>query len=282
MRDELCRLLEIGPKSYYVWKNKIHSKLISFLEMYLSEQDIKEFLEHGSIEKFEFANLQDYGNRVAEFVRLLDKLRDFLYQDYINVTHTSYLEKKDDITDIEELDRSLDLYMHVSDNITEITQVENEGLSYLALVFATDPLKSSENSEDFNVDNLSKAILHSYDYFKRLQTKNQKSVNWINSILLGDFLDTFRKEYPKYADYNQMLFRMAKNDFLSFVKLCSKHQPKYLSVAVRFCIQFNLYKYTKKSDTEELYNQIIDAIGGITQDSFDFEKFKNEIKKIQQ
>lgn len=280
MRDELCQLLEIGPKSYYVWKNKIHSKLISFLEKYLSEQDIKEFLEHGSIEKFEFAKLQDYGNRVAEFVKLLDKLQDFLYQDYINATHTSYLEKKNDISDIEALDRSLDLHLHIADNVTEITQAENEGLSYLALVFATDPLKSSEDGGDFDVDNLSKIILYSYDKFKRLQTKNQKSVNWINSILLGDFLDIFRKEYPKYADYNQMLFGMAKNDFLSFVKLCAQHQPKYLNVAIRFCIQFNLYKYTKKSDAEESYNQIIDAIGGITQDSFDFEKFKNEIKKI--
>lgn len=274
-------LLGCTLASYYNW-DKQKRPIISLLEKYFTKEDLEELLEYGTIEKLEFANIQDYGNRVAEFVKLLEKLQDFLYQDYINVTHTSYLEKQDDITDIEELDRSLDLYMHVSDNITEITQAENEGLSYLALVFATDPLKSSENSEDFTVDNLSKVILHSYDHFKRLQAENQKSVNWINSILLGDFLDTFRKEYPKYADYNQMLFRMAKNDFLSFVKLCSKYQPEYLNVAVRFCIQFNLYKYTKKSDTEELYNQIIDAIGGITQDSFDFEKFKNEIKKIQQ
>lgn len=278
-KQVMATLFDTAEGTYYKWK-KEKRPIISLLEKYFTKEDLEEFIEYGMVEKLEFANLQDYGNRVAEFVKLLYKLQDFLYQDYINATHVSYLEKKNDIPNIEALDRSLDLHMHVSDNITEITQVENEGLSYLALVFATDPLKSSENSEDFTVDNLSKAILHSYDYFQRLQTKNQKSVNWINSILLGDFLDAFRKEYPKYADYNQMLFRMAKNDFLSFVKLCSKYQPEYLNAAVRFCIQFNLYKHTKKSDTEKLYNQIIDAIGDITQDSFDFEKFKNEIKKI--
>lgn len=279
MKEEICELLAIADSTIYKFR-KEKRPIITFLEKYFTKEDLEEFLEYGTVEKLEFTNIQDYGSRVAEFVKLLEKLQDFLYQDYINATHVSYLEKKNDISDIEALDRSLDLHIHVADNIIEITQTKNEGLLYLALVFATDPLKSSENSEDFNVDNLSKAILHNYDKFKRLQTESQKSVNWINSILLGDFLDTFRKEFPKYADYNQMLFRMAKNDFLSFVKLCLKHQPKYLNVAIRFCIQFNLYKYTKKSDTEELYNQIIDAIGGITQDSFDFEKFKNEIAQI--
>lgn len=278
-KEVMATLFDFNATTYYSWK-KQERPIIRLIERYFTKEDIEEFLEFGTVEKLEFANLQDYGNRVAEFVKLLDKLQDFLYQDYVDATHASYLEKKNDISDIEALDRSLDLHMHVVDNRIEITQVENEGLSYLALVFATDLLKGSENSEDFNVDNLSKAILYSYDKFRQLQIENQKSASWINSTLLGDFLDTFRKEFPKYADYNQILFRMAKNDFLSFVKLCLKHQPKYLNVAIRFCIQFNLYKYTKKNNTEELYNQIIDAIGGVTQDSFDFEKFKNEIQKI--
>ncbi len=168
-REEIfTQLFQFSVPTFYNWQRE-KRPIMELLDKYFTKEDLEEFLEYGTVEKLEFTNLQDYGNRVAEFVKILDKLRDFLYQDYINVTHTSYLEKKDEITDIEELDRSLDLYMHVSDNITEITQAENEGLSYLALVFATDPLKSSENSEDFTVDNLSKAILHSYDHLKGLQ-----------------------------------------------------------------------------------------------------------------
>lgn len=140
-REEIfTQLFQFSVPTFYNWQRE-KRPIMELLDKYFTKEDLEEFLEYGTVEKLEFTNLQDYGNRVAEFVKILDKLRDFLYQDYINVTHTSFLEKKDDISDIEELDRSLDLYMHVSDNITEITQVENEGLSYLALVFATDPLK---------------------------------------------------------------------------------------------------------------------------------------------
>ena len=293
MKEEICELLAIADSTIYKFR-KEKRPIITFLEKYFTKEDLEEFLEYGTVEKLEFANIQNYGNRVAEFVKLLYKLQDFLYQDYINVTHTSYLEKKDDITDIETLDRSLDLHTYIEDNIKKITKVENEGLSYLALVFATDPLKSSENSEDFAVDNLSKLILHKYDEFKSLQSND----SWIDSVLLGNFLDAFRKEYPKYSDYNQILFRMAQNDFIPFVKLCAKYNPRHIKTAMWFCVKFNIYKYQSKADVEEIFERIpkgeftLRKNGKFTSLSspfeelpeadfeFDFEKFKNEIQKI--
>lgn len=275
----MSKVFEMTPQGVGKWK-KEKRPIISLLEKYFTQTDLEEFLEYGTVEKLEFANLQDYGNRVAEFVKLLDQLRDFLYQDYINVTHTSYLKKNGNISEIEELDRSLDLHMHILENVDEIKKIENEGLLYLAIVFANNPLKKSNSCEDFTVDNLSKLILYNYDEFQRQQTNHQKSHHWIDSVLLGNFLDTFRKEYPQYPDYNQILFRMAKNDFLSLVKLCMKYQPNYLHVAIRFCVQFNLYKYMDLIDIDESFNQITDRVGGITSDSFDFEKFKNEIAQI--
>lgn len=280
LTQSLAELLEISEKSVYRWKTKDHIKLMSLLDKYFTKEDIEEWIEYGTIEKLEFANSQDYGSRVAEFVKLLNKLQNFLYHDYINVTHTNYLENKNDTSDIEALDRSLDLHMHIVENADKIAKVENEGLLYLAIVFANYPLKNSTNSEDFTVDNLSKLILYNYDEFKKLQNKQQGVDNWINSILLGNFLDTFRKEYPQYPDYSQILFRMAKNDFLSLVKLCLKYQPNYLHIATRFCIQFNLYKYMDLVDSDALYYQIINKVSGTKDNSFDYEKFKKEIKNI--
>ena len=293
-KDIIEELFGFSAPTWYRWK-KENRKIVDLVEKYLSESDLEEFLEYGTVEKLEFANLQDYGNRVAEFVKLLDKLQGFLYQDYINATHANYLEKKNDISDIEALDRSLDLHTYIEDNIKRITKVENEGLSYLALVFATDPLKSSENSEDFAVDNLSKLILHKYDEFKSLQSND----SWIDSVLLGNFLDAFRKEYPKYSDYNQILFRMAQNDFIPFVKLCAKYNPRYIKTAMWFCIKFNIYKYQSNADIEEIFERIPKGEFTLRKNGkftslpspfeelpeadfeFDFEKFKNEIHTIQ-
>ena len=259
-KDIIEDLFGFSAPTWYRWK-KENRKIVDLIERYLSEQDLEEFIAYGTIEKLEFANLQDYGNRVAKFGILLTKLKDFLYVDYIN--RSGYFLGEDDIESLYE-------------NREELTKIENEGLSYLALTFAK---IKNENSEDFTVDNLSKLILYSYDAFQE-EIKKKNSINWLNSILLGKFLDIFRKEYPAYSDYNHILCNMYKNDFISFVKLCSKHQPDYLDIAIRFCIQFNQYKYMQKSNTDELYNHIINVSGSVTYNSFNYEKFKSEIQKI--
>ena len=53
MRDTISMVCEITPKNYYNWKNKSHKILISLLEKYFTKEDLKEFLETGSIKKFD-------------------------------------------------------------------------------------------------------------------------------------------------------------------------------------------------------------------------------------
>lgn len=53
MRKTISELCNIGEKSYYVWKNKSHTKLIALLEKYFSEEELQEFIETGKIEKLE-------------------------------------------------------------------------------------------------------------------------------------------------------------------------------------------------------------------------------------
>ena len=51
MKDAICKLLGISTASYYRWKEE--RPIISFLEKYLTEDEIFEFLETGKISKCE-------------------------------------------------------------------------------------------------------------------------------------------------------------------------------------------------------------------------------------
>lgn len=290
-KQVMAGLFSTAEGTYYKWK-KEKRPIITLLEKYFTKEDLEEFLEYGTIEKLEFANSQDYGYRVAEFVKLLKKLQDFLYQDFIHNTIPRSPSGKD-ISEVERLDHEVDFFVDTLDYIEEIEKVENEGLSYLALAFANIPSQNSE--EDFTSDNLSKFILYCYDKFQKSEIQNKDSMKWVNSVLLGNFLDTFKKEYPKYPEFNHMLFKMYKNDFISFVKLCFKYQPKNVNTAIWFCIKFNLYKYDSDIEINDIYEQVAAVfpsnwkepikIETLLEDQvikFDFEKFKTEIQKIQQ
>ena len=56
MRKVISELCGVNERSYYIWKNKTHPKLINLLELYFSEEDITEFLNSGQISKMETLN----------------------------------------------------------------------------------------------------------------------------------------------------------------------------------------------------------------------------------
>ena len=56
MRKIMAEFLEIGEKSYYVWKNKSHKRLVNFIEKYFNEEDLREFINTGKISKLEKNN----------------------------------------------------------------------------------------------------------------------------------------------------------------------------------------------------------------------------------
>jgi len=68
MRNAVCELLEIGVKSYYVWKNKTHPTIVAFLEKYFKEEEIKELIETGEIKKLEIIK-DKTADELAELVK---------------------------------------------------------------------------------------------------------------------------------------------------------------------------------------------------------------------
>jgi hypothetical protein len=56
MRKAISTLCGINERSYYVWKNKTHTKLINLLELYFTKEDIHEFIETNQISKMETLN----------------------------------------------------------------------------------------------------------------------------------------------------------------------------------------------------------------------------------
>lgn len=91
MRDEICKLCEIGQKSYYVWKNKNHIKLIKLLEKYFTKEDLVEFLQTGKIQKFEklefsqnlLSHYRDsYFSYIHSKMRHINSLHDYILRYY--------------------------------------------------------------------------------------------------------------------------------------------------------------------------------------------------------
>ena len=56
MRKAISTLCGINERSYYVWKNKTHTKLINLLELYFTKEDLYEFLQTNQISKMETLN----------------------------------------------------------------------------------------------------------------------------------------------------------------------------------------------------------------------------------
>jgi len=76
MRDVICKICDIGEKSFYVWRNKSHKKLINLLTLYFTKKDLEEFLATGRIEKFDIINQNNFINQ-----KILHK---FFFEEYTN------------------------------------------------------------------------------------------------------------------------------------------------------------------------------------------------------
>lgn len=76
----MSEFLDIGEKSYYVWKNTSHIKLMAFLEKYVNKEDIKEYINTGEIIKFRL--IEDFTNQQYKYNEvILDVFRTFHIND---------------------------------------------------------------------------------------------------------------------------------------------------------------------------------------------------------
>ena len=282
-----------SANTYYNWK-KEKRPIISLLEKYFTQADLEEFLEYATVEKFDFANIQNYSVQAAEFVNVLKSVKKFVefysrkeyrelceeygynepdvflgYDSYDNDEPTN----NNDLAPNENLD---DLYERLYSDVIK----DNEGLTYLALVFSEGKF---ESSEDFTVDNLSQEIMNCYDIFVLKQgLENRK----IKSSSLGTFLESLRKEYPKYPNYKEVLLSLYETNFVSLVRQCLRFHPQYADIALWFCIQFNLYKYNSPLNINEVYRQVVDVVSydpelGSSRFTIDIKKLQKLLKEIQ-
>ena len=290
-------LLGCTLASYYNW-DKQKRPIISLLEKYFTQTDLEEFLEYGTIEKLEFANIQNYSVQAAEFVNVLNAVKKFvefysrkeyreLCEEYGYNEPDEFVgyESEYDIENEYENEFTEDDYFELSkDSLYEMLYSniikDNEGLVYLALVFSEGKF---ESSEDFTVDNLSQEIMNCYDIFVLKQgLENRK----IKSSSLGTFLESFQKEYPKYPNYKEVLFSLYETSFVSLVRQCLRFHPQYADIALWFCIQFNLYKYNSPLNISEAYRQVVDVVSydpelGSSRFTIDIKKLQKLLKEIQ-
>lgn len=293
MVSQIVKLCMFSRNSYYVWKRE-ERPIISLLEKYFTKEDLQEFLEYGTIEKLQFANIQNYSVQAAEFVNVLNAVKKFVefysQEEYRELCEEYGYNEPDvflgydshdndeptnnnDLAPNENLD---DLYERLYRDVIK----DNEGLTYLALVFSEGKF---ESSEDFTVDNLSQEIMNCYDIFVlKHGLENRK----IKSSSLGTFLESFRKQYPKYPNYKEVLLSLYETNFVSLVRQCLRFHPQYADIALWFCIQFNLYKYDSPLNINEVYRQVVDVVSydpelGSSRFTIDIKKLQKLLKEIQ-
>ena len=76
MRKIMAEFLEIGEKSYYVWKNKSHKQLINFIEKYFTEEDLREFLETGEIGFLEERKVNENGGVISKIYLEMEQMKN--------------------------------------------------------------------------------------------------------------------------------------------------------------------------------------------------------------
>lgn len=269
MLKTIAKLFDIHQNTVTNWK-KEEKKGLALILKYFTKEDLQEFLEYGTIEKLEFVNIQNYSLQAAEFSNVLNAVKKFvelysqeeyqkLYEEYGQNEpdeFLAYVSSRDDET----LDENNN-YLISNETVDGLFErlysyiiKDNEGLIYLALVFSEGKF---ESSEDFTVDNLSQQIMNCYDMFVLKQGFGNRK---IKSSSLGVLLKTFRKEYPKYPHYKEVLFNLYETNFVSLVKQCLRFHPQYADIVLWFCIQFNLYKYNSSLNVKDVYRQVTNVV----------------------
>ena len=295
MLKTIAKLFDIHQNTVTNWK-KEEKKGLTLILKYFTKDDLQEFIEYGTIEKFDFAfaNIQNYSVQAAEFVNVLNAVKKFVefysQEEYRELCEEYGYNEPDvflgydshdndeptnnnDLAPNENLD---DLYERLYRDVIK----DNEGLTYLALVFSEGKF---ESSEDFTVDNLSQKIMNCYDIFVlKHGLENRK----IKSSSLGTFLESFRKKYPKYPNYKEVLLSLYETNFVSLVRQCLRFHPQYADIALWFCIQFNLYKYNSPLNINEAYRQVVDVVSydpelGSSRFTIDIKKLQELLKEIQ-
>lgn len=219
----------------------------------------------------------NYKNEGRPIIQLFEKY--FTKEDIEEFLKYGVIEKLE-IMDFQNYSPKTAEFVLILDSLVKVAnnfmRDEDTYIDYLAYVLAdNDYIELLNCKEDFL-----RFITKPYDMYKKLYPS-------FDSTDLSEILDQVRYKYPEQKEYNDIILYLIQTDFIPFVKICSIYQAKYVDLAIKFCIKFNLYKYQSSMSFEDIYNEITNINLEYNQDlgylkfKLNYEKFISEIKAIQ-
>lgn len=219
----------------------------------------------------------NYKNEGRPIIQLFEKY--FTKEDIEEFLKYGVVEKLE-IMDFQNYSPKTAEFVLILDSLVKVAndfmRDEDRYIDYLAYVLAdSDYIGLLSCKEDFL-----RFITKPYDMYKKLYPS-------FDSTDLSEILDQVRYKYPEQKEYNDIILYFLQTDFIPFVKICSIYQAKYVDLAIKFCIKFNLYKYESSMNFEDIYNKVTNINLEYNQDlgylkfKLNYEKFISEIKAIQ-
>ncbi len=91
MKEAIKKILDISDKTYYNWKNQ-NRPIVKLLEKYFEDEDLSEFIEKGTVDKFEKLNFL-YENIVCKNEKLyLDSFTSNFNYNKLSSSHTIFID----------------------------------------------------------------------------------------------------------------------------------------------------------------------------------------------
>lgn len=242
MKEEICKLLAIADSTIYKFR-KEGRPILALLEKYFTQEDLEEFLEYGTIEKFEFLKTQDYLVKESEFILMLAKL--------------PYLTGNDDYIDYLayalSYDHDTSEYLKTRHDFFAVIASAYD--SYIRL-YPNNPNKGLIRSDDLGL--ILKAINFHFP-------KQENYVNIISYFIERDFLPFIKACMHCQSQYmNEAIKFCIQFNLHKYNKSVCHYEKLY----ERFKIPF-----------ERITNDHDSALP-IVQGHFNFEKFLDEMKNI--
>lgn len=241
-KEVMASLFDFNATTYYSWK-KQERPIIGLIEKYFTKEDLEEFLEYGTVDKFEFLELISYQEKIIDFIKVLSNCsnevdafsdREVILDYFAFATYQAY-------------ERCCSPDSTKADFIEKIVQA-----------YDTYPMKS-----DF-----SSGLLGEFLYHFQFNYPVQEGYNKVLSHLyFQDFIPLIKVslQYSPKAINESMRFCLAYNLYRY------EQHDKFDTLYQKYRIDFGSYsssqlEYTKASQ--------------IVRENFDFEEFKNEIGQM--
>lgn len=209
------KILEVSEKSYYRWKSKDHKILISLIEKYFSDDDLRDFLQTGKISKFEeISDLKALNseavNIYSHFVLNLDRNSLILF---LTVIHLADINNQNINSNFIEL--IFDADAKKEDKVTlinEFQKVENSTLFFYSIKYLVkDKFKKfldatiDSKSLPFQ-DNIELRILHTQLYLSIFLEEEYMGLNEFKKTKRKESLEAYEKEKSLFPDTNTFEF----------------------------------------------------------------------------